>query len=31
MTLIGYGFWRWEAACSTRQALRCDGADLPPS
>jgi DHA1 family bicyclomycin/chloramphenicol resistance-like MFS transporter len=31
MTLAGYGFWRWEAACAQRQALRCDGADLPPS
>jgi DHA1 family bicyclomycin/chloramphenicol resistance-like MFS transporter len=31
MTLVGFAFWRWEAACALRQALRCDGADLPPS
>jgi len=31
MTLIAFGFWRWEAACALRGSLRCDGADLPPT
>ena len=31
MTCVGFAFWRWEAACARRDALRCDGADLPPS
>jgi MFS transporter, DHA1 family, multidrug resistance protein len=31
MTLVGYAFWRWEAASALRDTLRCEGADIPPT
>ncbi|MGY4515533.1 multidrug effflux MFS transporter [Lysobacter sp. HA18] len=29
MTLVAYAFWSWEIAVSKKQALRCEGADVP--
>ena len=31
MVLVAYAIWRWECASGRREAMRADGAELPPT